>query len=136
VNRPALAALATFIEQPEPKNVRSLYRIPVIYKVLEIEYSPSKPGYSEDILEVVRWMFERAKDVLLRVLKTNMTPLPLLVHPGSHLAQRNGEIRDWEKVSVFNDCEYGYGMLTDENQNRRDAGIHFHRFGCGQRILI
>lgn len=96
LNRPALEALKTFLAVPTRSSAQGLYGVPVLYKVLDIEYDERMGKYPVGILNVARWMFNRAKTVLEAILSTNTTPLDLEAQVPAVLV--DGEIHEWEKV--------------------------------------
>lgn len=97
INRPSLNALKTFLGVPTRHNGRGLYSIPVLYKVLELEFDENEGKYPQELLNVIRWMYNRAKTVLDGVLAASGDSS--LNSVSENLAENHvGEIHEWEKV--------------------------------------
>lgn len=90
-----MKTLNEFLQDPTPFNASRLISIPALYQVLKAE-KLNGGTYPSPILEMARWMYDRAQDVL-----------KVLVDHGRRLStgsEGSGAKDHWQEVRVKESC--------------------------------
>jgi hypothetical protein len=87
INRPALAALGLFNQDPTTFNASLLVCIPTLYDVLKYEEQLNGLAYSAMLLGVCKWLHERASTVLQKLIVHGVPPVYSVTYE-----------TDWRKV--------------------------------------
>jgi hypothetical protein len=90
-NRPALAALSSFVSQQTAYNASLLVHIPSIYDVLQYHQNNSEP-YPTELISLCKWIHERGQGVLEGLIVHQPPPVDKAID------QNNV---DWHKVRDF-----------------------------------